>query len=305
MSSETVLISVIIPSFGRSDFLLEAIQSVLVQEYPRIELIVVDDNGRGSEDQLATASVMQLDRFKGVTYLVNDVNAGVACSRNRGAAVASGHYLTFLDDDDVMEPQKLAVQLAAMQRSDVALSMCGYYQTDAFLNVSAKMLQPEIHSLTELLTRKVYTQASTLVVRRDDFLHSGGFPEDMSFREDTCLVFRVLALGGSFEIVHQPLFKHRSHVKERLSKIERSVEKERFVHRRFCEEQNRLLKRVPAVVRRRIEFRREYKFFRWKSRRGSDIQYAEFADLVLLAMKSGHWLKLVSIIYNYIINKIK
>jgi len=109
-------VSVIIPTYRRGHFLGTAIDSVLAQTYNNIEIIVVDDNPEGSSDRAQTASRVAPYVEKGVRYIQNARNLGGALARNAGIDAARGAYITFLDDDDVYRPEKLAAQVKAMER---------------------------------------------------------------------------------------------------------------------------------------------------------------------------------------------
>lgn len=87
------LISVIIPTYRRANMLREAILSVKMQDYPHIEIIVVDDNSW--EETSKTA-----DEFPDVIFLRNDENRGPGYSRKKGFEHSRGEYVVFLDDDD-------------------------------------------------------------------------------------------------------------------------------------------------------------------------------------------------------------
>jgi glycosyltransferase involved in cell wall biosynthesis len=104
----TPLISVIVPVFNCERFVAEALQSVLAQDYPNLELVVVDD---GSTD--ATPDVVRSVHPK--VRLVCQRNLGPAAARNRGIRESHGEYLAFLDGDDVWLPGKLAAQMAHLQ----------------------------------------------------------------------------------------------------------------------------------------------------------------------------------------------
>lgn len=117
-------VSVIIPTYKRSDFLSRAIDSVLNQSYKNIEIIVVDDNQKDSPYQNGTNNIMQRlykdnDR---VIYIQNNENIGGANSRNKGAKLATGEYLCFLDDDDIYLPQKIERQLNFMIENSLDVS---------------------------------------------------------------------------------------------------------------------------------------------------------------------------------------
>lgn len=121
-------VSVVIPTYNRFDYLLNAIESVKNQTYDDIEIIVVND--RSSED-----SYYKYD-FAGVNILHLDKNAVErhgrpmpGCyPRNAGMKISTGHYVAFLDDDDMWLPGKIELQVEAMQSSGCEMSCTdGYF----------------------------------------------------------------------------------------------------------------------------------------------------------------------------------
>ena len=87
------LVSVVIPTYRRSDRIARCLESALAQTCSP-EVIVVDDNGRGSEEQLKTEAVVKNYLERGVIYLVNQENRRASYSRNRGLEIAKGKYIT-------------------------------------------------------------------------------------------------------------------------------------------------------------------------------------------------------------------
>jgi glycosyltransferase involved in cell wall biosynthesis len=102
------LITVVMPAYNASFFIVDAMRSVLDQDYPNIELIVVDD---GSSDGTAAAA----ERFDDRVRVVRQRNAGPAAARNRGLEAAKGDFIAFLDADDVWLPGKLTAQVRYLQ----------------------------------------------------------------------------------------------------------------------------------------------------------------------------------------------
>ncbi len=119
------LISVVIATFNRRDLVIGAIQSVLAQTHPVDQVVVIDD---GSSDGTETALLREFgDRIQ---YLWQE-NGGVSAARNRGLAMASGRYLTFLDSDDRWHPDKSRHQLAWLEsHPDYGMVLCDVVRID-------------------------------------------------------------------------------------------------------------------------------------------------------------------------------
>ena len=94
------LVSVVIPTYKRSNRLPIAINSVLSQTYSNVEIIVVDDNGENNHT-LDTKKILQPYLKKNqIKYICHQTNKGGCKARNTGAFAANGTYIAFLDDDD-------------------------------------------------------------------------------------------------------------------------------------------------------------------------------------------------------------
>lgn len=102
------LISVVIPTFNRLEFLEEAILSVINQTYKQIEILVIDD---GSNINYAEKIC---NKYKQCYYLYKE-NGGLSSARNYGIKKAKGNYIAFLDDDDLWRNDKLDIQLKCLQ----------------------------------------------------------------------------------------------------------------------------------------------------------------------------------------------
>lgn len=108
------LVSIIIPTYRRLAELQLAVQSALMQTYPDIEVIVVSD---GPDPQLRAALENMHPKLR---YLELETNSGPAEARNRGVRESRGEWLTFLDDDDLMLPEKVEHQLRVVDAHNPA-----------------------------------------------------------------------------------------------------------------------------------------------------------------------------------------
>ena len=102
------VISIIIPTYNCAHYLSEAINSILSQNYPHLDIIVVDD---GSTDD--TQAV--LSSFGDQLTCLSQNNQGIGGARNTGQAHARGDYIAYLDADDIYLPDKLSRQMACFE----------------------------------------------------------------------------------------------------------------------------------------------------------------------------------------------
>lgn len=104
------MISIIIPTFNRRDYITTALDSVLKQTYEDHEIIVVDD---GSTDDTKDVLKPYQDNIR---YFYQD-NSGIPTTRNRGIREARGDYIAFLDSDDYWLPEKLERQIECFSKN--------------------------------------------------------------------------------------------------------------------------------------------------------------------------------------------
>ena len=103
-------ISIIIPTFNRKLFLLNAIDSVLNQTYQNIELIIIDD---GSSDK----TINKLKQYKSQIKIYSQINKGVSAARNKGIKISQNDWVAFLDSDDRWHPKKLEKQINYLKKN--------------------------------------------------------------------------------------------------------------------------------------------------------------------------------------------
>jgi len=111
MAQLNSLVSVIIPTFNREEYLEQAIQSVINQSYRNFEILVIDD---GSLNNYAEAIC---NKFKNCFYVYKE-NGGLSSARNYGIKNAKGAYIAFLDDDDYWRSDKLEKQVAILENNN-------------------------------------------------------------------------------------------------------------------------------------------------------------------------------------------
>jgi cellulose synthase/poly-beta-1,6-N-acetylglucosamine synthase-like glycosyltransferase len=116
-SAAQPLVSVIIPCYNYGHFLAEAIESVAQQRYPAKEIVVVDDGSTDNTREVAA-------RYPEVRY-IHQNNQGLSAARNTGIRQSRGTYLVFLDADDWLLPEALALNVAQLQQQPQAAFVAG------------------------------------------------------------------------------------------------------------------------------------------------------------------------------------
>lgn len=126
------LITTIIPTYKRNDFIERAILSVENQSYDDIEIIVVDDNEPDSIYRAETEQKIKhlQKRYNNIRYIKHDKNKGAPAARNTGILSAHGDYIAFLDDDDYWKVNKIEEQIKYIYKYDVILSSAEYIDAD-------------------------------------------------------------------------------------------------------------------------------------------------------------------------------
>lgn len=206
------LITVVIPTYSRPDFIIRAIESVMKQTYAPIEIIVVDDNGIGTEYQIKTENLLQpYIKNKSITYLKHKVNKNGSAARNTGFRASNGSYVTFLDDDDEMLPEKLTMQVEVLKNapSNVAMVYCGceIMKKDKVLK---KIYATKCGNFFSdmLLGRFGFGSGSNLLVRRDAVETVGGYDESFKRHQDTEFTIRLFRYFDIVSVDKTLLIKH-------------------------------------------------------------------------------------------------
>ena len=124
---EKELVSIIIPVYNASSFLLDTIKTIQEQTYENWEAIFVDDC---SKDNSVEIIKKEQKKDKRIKLVKNKENSGAAVSRNNGIDIATGKYLCFLDADDKWHKDKLSKQVKFMKQKNCEFSFTGYEFAD-------------------------------------------------------------------------------------------------------------------------------------------------------------------------------
>lgn len=216
-------VSVVIPTFNRSDLVIRAVRSVLTQTYDALEVIVVVDGpGDGTPEALA-----ELDDPR-VRVVVQPERGGAPRARNSGVTEARAPWTAFLDDDDEWLPNKLEVQLARAKGSGVSRPIVAsrlLNRTPRAESVMPRRLPEPGEPISEYLTVRRglfygdgFVQTSTLLAPTELF-RAVPFTEDLRRQQELDWTLRAIRQDGAELIVAaEPLvIWHQDENRERIS----------------------------------------------------------------------------------------
>lgn len=192
------MVSIIIPSYKRPLSVVKAVDSCLAQTYTNIEVIVVDDNDPSTEERKKTEEAMaRYTDHSRVIYLKHDRNRKGSAARNTGIRAAKGDYITFLDDDDIMFPQKIEKQVKCLEglSEEYGVVCCAVEVRDEDTNKKMKTIQPVNHGQVQfdvLRLRFGMGSGSNPMFRKSAVDKTGYFDEAFLRHQDTEYLIRVL-----------------------------------------------------------------------------------------------------------------
>jgi len=268
------LISVIIPTYNRQQFLVKAVESILNQTITDFELIIVND---GSVDDTGEWIKSQTDpRIKYISY---PKNKGVSYARNRGLKVAKGKYIAFADSDDFSEPERFEEQIKLLESDEhlaICSSNCQYFGLrDTLLTFPE---DPLPYRLKAIFQTPFHFPACMV---RHSFLKKENirFRSEVRSADDYYFLMRIVAKGKA-AVIQKTLYNYRWHESSiSLEKTEEQAKNELMISRLAFEE-------ILNLKVSRSEARIWYRFYR------GQLDFEELAETKLTLKKILNPLKI-------------
>ena len=197
------LVSVVVPCFNHGRYLPDCLDSILSQDYPEIEVIVIDD---ASTQESTLAKLAELEQRRGVTVLYQPQNAGPSPARNRGIAAARGRYILPVDADNLLIPGAIATMVEQLQSAGEQVGFI--YPNCQYFGTRDDYFQPPSYNL-HLLMSGNYCDTCSLI---DRAVFDAGirYPEDIVFgHEDWDFALALAARGVRGEPARRPTLRYR------------------------------------------------------------------------------------------------
>lgn len=184
-----------------------ALDSVYAQTNSVDEVVVVNDNSPETE---AVEAVLR--SYPQVIYVRNDINVGLAATRNVGVRASTGDIISFLDADDELHPQKIEAQLS-VYRPGLAVS-CRVRRIGDVVGMNDVTCYPKAvpystFTRSESIIRRNYLTGASLMISRELFLAHGGYDQSLRSCEDFDLWLRLLDADVPVLDIQLPLYLYR------------------------------------------------------------------------------------------------
>ena len=201
--ASTPLVSIVIPAYNHGGYLREAIESVLSQDYPAVDLTVVDD---GSSDDTPEVMTTFSDRITAI----RQSNAGQSLTISRAWAGARGDVVSYLSADDRLLPHAISTAMAALRDNPTAVMVYGDYELIDPGSRRIRYVTAPDFSFSEMVRRLVCAPGPGVFVQRAAAERAGGW--DPRYRQAPDFDYWLrLALVGPFVRVARPLASLRVH----------------------------------------------------------------------------------------------
>ncbi len=222
------LVSIVMPYFKKRNYIKKSINSILNQTYQNFEIIIVYDD-QDLDDLEFMNSIIKLDKRICVIYNSNNVGAGI--SRNIGIKHARGHYVAFLDCDDIWKKNKLAMQIKFMKNTKADFSFTSYDIIDCKnKKIGSRLAKPTF--IYQDLLKSCDIGLSTVIAKRKLFNNYCRFP-NLKTKEDYVLWLKLAKKKIIFHGLNLPLTKWTI-VKDSLSSnVNRKILDAFLVYRKY------------------------------------------------------------------------
>lgn len=232
LNESAPLVSVIVPAYNHEAYIAECVRSILEQDYPHIDLIIINDGSTDSTDQKVCALAEEyFSRFR----YISKKNEGLIKTLNLGLRLAHGEYLCELASDDILlrgSIRKRIEYLVSRPAVDVvfadAFILNEQGRTTERLMVNRKSFRSSEHTVQDLIEGRAKIFFPSGMFRKSFLERLGGFDEDFRDYEDVAMKFQ-LAIHANIDYLDEPVLYYRRHGSNTSSTNKFSLRKEKVL----------------------------------------------------------------------------
>ena len=204
---DTSLISIIVPIYKVEPYLPRCIDSIINQTYQNIEIILVDDGSPDNCSQICDEYQQKDSRIK----VIHKSNGGLSDARNAGLDIAQGEFIVFVDSDDFIHPEMVAILFELLQKNGSDISICNFVPFTQNITTSNKTPVIETISGKEAALRLYQKEYTTQAVVAWDKLYKKSVFKNLRFKvgkfnEDEFFSYKALLNAPKVTFTSQELY---------------------------------------------------------------------------------------------------
>lgn len=185
-------ISVIVPVYNCEAYLPACIDSILMQTYSDLQVILVDDGSTDGSSKICDDYQIQDSRV----CTLHQKNQGVSSARNRGLQAATGELISFVDSDDTLEPDMYELLVSNMEKYNAEISHCGFNRIEGnnirpIYGTEQTVVHSREQALKCLIAGQSFTGSLWNKLYKKDILSGLVFREELKINEDILFNFEV------------------------------------------------------------------------------------------------------------------
>lgn len=211
-------VSVIVPIYNLEKYLDECLESIINQDYPNLEIILVNDGSRDASLEIMKKYADRDSRIK----IINGLNGGCGAARNRGIEIATGRFITFIDGDDFVDQDYVTTLVNQQKRYDSDIAITFNKEFDDNSKSYYVMLDPApesakyngVYSSEEWLTtffnaqNLTFNNANMKLYKRELF-HKVRYPEKHVICEDAFTTWKLVAAAQRISFENKLTYVYR------------------------------------------------------------------------------------------------
>ncbi len=246
------LVSVLIPCYNHAKYVMRTIDSIMEQNYPNMELLVIDDGSKDDSVQV----IRECELKWGKTFLVEaQPNMGLCKTLNKLEKLAKGKYLCFIASDDWMLPEKLKVQVEYLEANPhvgmVYSDALTYFEgQESLQHIKYADNNPSGWLFDHLLDGNFITACSTMI--RGNCFEKVGYFDEAAIAEDWDMWLRI-AREYEIHYIDKPTAVYRIHGKNTVDlQFGRMMESMKTILEKYCADDNQLAKHLLGISFREL-----------------------------------------------------
>lgn len=220
------MISIIVPIYNSERYLRQCLESIKNQTFQDFEVILINDGSSDNSQNICEEFVANDDRFK----LINQENKGLSKSRNIGVKQCSKPYITFVDSDDWLEVDMLALLYKHITEASADIACCGYYIAKTNKNIPVwhqgnRVIWNRKEALSKLLINKEMKDFTWAKLYKKCLFDGISFPSGKYF-EDVFTMYKIFLKANKFVKINQAKYYYRDHSSSITASETASLQKE-------------------------------------------------------------------------------